>query len=176
MIYNSFDMKAIRIDHKRCVVMGSVVRPQTWQAMIPPTVFKRSRIELIDRFATWRRKSKMESCAKHDKLVRPLLKCKLVSAAFTAVPYREGIGCAINIAPHPRIAKGLEHSVIKDRRSLKARHAQRDMVEHRSIKCGVFSTPVALNLYRRWVHRVLCAFALTNEPPCQEIHLHRAQD
>ncbi len=115
MIYNSFDMKAIRIDHKRCVIMGSVVRPQTWQAMIAPTVFKRSRIKLIHRFATWRRKSKMESCAKHDKLVWPLFKSKLVSAAFTTVPYRVGIGCAINIAPNPYVAKGFENGIIESR-------------------------------------------------------------
>jgi hypothetical protein len=115
MIYHGFDMKAIRIYHKCCVVIGSVVRPQTWQAMITPTVFKRSRIKLIDRFATWRRKSKMESCAEHDKLVRPLLKSKLVSAAFTAVPYRVGIGCAINIAPNPGVAKGFENGIIESR-------------------------------------------------------------
>ena len=115
MIYHGFDMKAIRINHKCCVVIGSVVRPQAWQAMITPAVFKRSRIELIHRFATWRRKSKMESCAKHDKLARPLLKSKLVSAAFTAVPYRVGIGCAIHIAPHPCVAKGFENGIIESR-------------------------------------------------------------
>ena len=57
LVDDGFDSIAIRVNDKCGVVMEAIVRPQTWQAMIPPTVFKRSRVKLIDSLSTWCRKS-----------------------------------------------------------------------------------------------------------------------
>ena len=44
LVDDGFDSIAIRVNDKCGVVMEAIVRPQTWQAMIPPTMGNRSKI------------------------------------------------------------------------------------------------------------------------------------
>src|SRR5262249_48433983 len=109
LIDDGLQPMTIGVEDECCEVVGSVVRPQTWTAILLSAVRERGAVECGDRIAARRHECQMKAGTHSDSAFFRQLDRQFVSAAGITVADR----CAVS--PHSYISQGAQHGVVEFR-------------------------------------------------------------